>query len=120
MAKIHRLAQYMLQYPVERQDYLNQRTPEVLDVLAGTDWAADMETRKSVSYSIERLGGHLLDCSVAKQTVVASSCGESDFYGIVRVAAFGIETRQLLCQLGVPLRLDILCDSSAAREIRTR
>ena len=67
-----------------------------------------------MSCRIERFGGHLLHCSVAKQTLVALS-SESAFYGIVRAAAFGIQTRQLLCQLGVPLRLDILCDSSAVK-----
>ena len=65
--------------------------------------------------TIERLDGHLQHCSVAKQTVFALSSGEGEFHGIVRVAACGIQTRQLLGQLGVPLRLDILCDSSAAR-----
>ena len=65
-------------------------------------------------------GRHWLDCSVAKQTVVALSSGASEFYGIVRAAAVGIQSHQLLCQLGVPLHLDILCDSSAAREICTR
>ena len=74
----------------------------------------------SVSCTIELLGGCLLDCSVGKQPVVALTSGESEFYGIVRTTACGIQTRQLLGQLGVPLRLDILCDSSAARVIRTR
>ena len=41
-------------------------------------------------------------------------------HGIVRAAAVGIQSRQLLCQLGVPLHLAILCDSSAARERCTR
>ena len=48
----------------------------------------------------------------ATQSVLSS--GESEFHGIVRAAAFGTQTRQLL-RPGVPLPLDILCDSSAAR-----
>ena len=52
--------------------------------------------------------------------LAALSNSEIKFYGIVRAAACGIQTRQLLCQLGVPLRLDVLCESLAAREICTR
>ena len=95
-----------------------QRTQEMPAILRGTDWAADTEAWKSVSCTIERLGGHLLGCSVAKQTVVALSSGESESHGIVRTAAFGIQTRQLLCQLGVPLRLDILCEISGSGMVR--
>ena len=119
-AKLHRQAWYVLHYPEERWNYEQQRTREMLEVLTNTDWAADTETRKSVSCAIEHHGVHLLDGSAAKQPVVALTSGESEFYGIVRTTAFGIQTRELLGQFGVPLRLDILCDSSAARLIRTR
>ena len=73
-----------------------QRAPEVLEILTHSDWADDTETRKFVTCTIERLGGHLWDCSVAKQTAVALSSGDSEFYGIVRAAASGIQSRQLL------------------------
>ena len=119
-AKLHRQAWYVLHYPEERWNYEQQRTPEMLEVLTNTDWAADTESRKSVSCTIEHHGVHLLDGSAAKEPVVALTSGKSEFYGIVRTTAFGIQTRQLLGQLGVLLRLDILCDSSAARVIRTR
>ena len=118
-AKLHRPARYMLQYLEESRD---PRVPAHTGNAGSTDGpiGPETETQKSVSCTSERLGGHLLDSSVAKQTLVALSSGESEFNGIVRAAAFGIQTHQLLCQLGVPLRLDILCDSSAAREVCTR
>ena len=59
-AKLHRLARYMLQYPEERWGYEYQRTPTSLEVLTDTDWAADKETRRSVSFTIGRLGRHWL------------------------------------------------------------
>ena len=71
--------------------------------------------------------GNRLDCrhrdgkSVSsKQTVVALSSGQSELYGVARPAAFGIQTRQLLQQLGVPLRLDILCDTSSSKSCGCR
>ena len=100
-ARLHRLARYMLQYAEESWDDKYHRAPGVLDVLTDNDWAADTEMRRSVSFTIERLGGH-------------------EFYRIVKAAVLGIRTRQLLEQLGVPSRLHILCDSSAARVICTR
>ena len=73
-----------------------QRAPEVLEVLTDFDWAAKTETRKLVTCMMERLGGHLWDCSVAKQTAVALGSGDSEFHGMVRAAASGIQSRQLL------------------------
>ena len=42
-AKLHCLAWYMLQDPEERWDHESQRTPETLEVLTDTAWAADTD-----------------------------------------------------------------------------
>ena len=42
----------------------------------------------------------MLDCSVAKLSVVALSTGEAEFYGIVRAVATSKETSQILEQIG--------------------
>ena len=94
--------------------YVYQALPKNLEVLTDADWAADKESRRSVSCSTERFGQHLLEVSVAKQSVVALSSSESEFYGIVRACAQGIQMQQLLGAVGVPVGLDILSDSSAA------
>ena len=113
-ARLVRVARYLLEYPKETWMYVYQAFPKNLEVLTDADWAADKESRRSVSCSAERFGQHLLEVSVAKQSVVALSSGESEFYGIVRVCAHGIQTQQLLGAVGVPVGLDILSDSSAA------
>ena len=56
-------------------------------------------------------------CSVAKQTVVALGNGESEFYGIVRAAAFGVQTCQLLCQFVYCCVSTSCADSSAAKDL---
>ena len=100
--------------------YVYQALPKNLEVLTDADWAADKESRRSVPCSTERFGQHLLEVSVAKQSVVALSSGEREFYGIVRACAQGIQTQQLLGAVGVPVGLDILSDSSAARGVCNR
>ena len=62
----------------------------------------------------------MLDCSVAKQSRVALSSGEAEFYGIVRAVATSKQTSQILEQIGMQLELTIASDSSAARGICTK
>ena len=85
-----------------------------------TDWASDELTRKSVSCTVERYGSHMLDCSVAKQSLVALSSGEAEFYGIVRAVATSKQTSQILEQIGMQSEVTIASDSSAALGICTR
>ena len=85
-----------------------------------TDCAADELTMKSVSCTVERYGSHMLDCSVAKQSLVALSSGEAEFYGIVRAVATSKQTSQILEQIGMQLEVTTASDSSVARGICTR
>ena len=81
------LARYVLQHPAETWLFNYQADPKTLFVYTDTDWAADELTRKSVSCTVERYGSHMLDCSVAKQSLVALSSEEAEFYGIVKAVA---------------------------------
>ena len=62
----------------------------------------------------------MLYCSVAKQSSVALSSGEAEFYGILRAVATSKQTSQVLEQIGVPEEVTIASDNSAARGICTR
>ena len=86
---VHRLqavsvARSVLQHPCETWLFNYEADPKTLHVYTDTDWAADELTRKSVSCTVERYGSHMLDCTVAKQWLVALSSEEAEFYGIVR------------------------------------
>ena len=74
----------------------NHADPKSLHVYTDTYWAADELTRKSVSCTLERCGSHMLDCSVAKQSLVARSFGEAEFYGIVSAVVTSKQTSQVL------------------------
>ena len=111
---------YVLQHPGETWLFGYQADLKTLHVYTDADWAADELTRKSVSCTVERYGSHMLDCSVAKQSVVALSSGEPEFHGIVRAVATSKQTSQILEQIGMQLEVTIASDSSAARGICTR
>ena len=78
-----RMARYVLQHQGETWLFNCEANLGTLYVYTDTDWAADELTRKSVSCTVERYGSHMLDCSVAKQSLVALSFEEAEFYGIV-------------------------------------
>ena len=94
--------------------------PKTLYVYTDTDWAADELSRKSVSCTVERYGSHMIDCSVAKQSLVALSSGEAEFDGVVRAVATSKQTSQILEQIGMQSEVTIASDSSAARGICIR
>ena len=65
-------------------------------------------------------GGHLIESSTSSQHVVSLSTAESEFYGIVRGAASGIQLREAFTRLGFTVQVRVLSDSSAARAMTAR
>ena len=78
-------------------------------------WAGDEITRKSTSCVAESHGDHLVDLSISKQEPLALSSGEAEFLAIVKGCSMGKQTIQICEGLGMPVSLEILSDSSAAR-----
>ena len=120
--QVVRVAWYILQHPEEIWLFNDQADPKSLYVYTDTDRAAHELTRKSVSCTVERYGSHMLDCSVAKQSLVlvALSSSEAEFHGIVRAVATSKQTSQILEQIGMKAEVTIASDSSAARGMCTR
>ena len=80
-------------------------------ILTDVDWASDSERRGSVDCVHIHHGGHLIEASTSAQQVVSLSTAESEFYGIVRGAASGIQLREAFSQFGFSVRLRALSDS---------
>ena len=118
--QVVRVAWYILQHPEEIWLFNDQADPKSLYVYTDTDRAAHELTRKSVSCTVERYGSHMLDCSVAKQSLVPQSSSEAEFYGIVRAVATSKQTSQILEQIGMKAEVTTASDSSAARGMCTR
>ena len=53
-------------------------------MLTDSDWGACKRTRKSMCSYAERFGKHLIGASCTKQSVIALSSGEAEFYALVR------------------------------------
>ena len=72
------------------------------------------------SYS-ERFGNHLIDSSCARQSVIALSSGEAEFYALTRGAASGMMSKQVWNPIGYEsVGLKLKTDSTAAKGIATR
>ena len=118
--KLRKLAKYLKKNPREIWLYEYQTCPGELWIYTDSDWATDEQTRRSMSCSVERFGKHIVESSCGRQSLVALSSAEAEFYSMIRGAASGIQTQQIFEELGVKLKLVMKCDSSAARGIASR
>ena len=119
--KLKRLVRYLAKYPTEIWKFELQDTPTEYNVYTDSDWASDRETRRSMSSYAEKFGEHLIETSCAKQTVIALSSGEAEFYALSRGAASGLMSQQIYQAIGFGnLNLVLLTDSTAARGIASR
>ena len=91
-----------------------------LVIFTGSDWAADQATRRSMSCSVEMIGGHLLEVSCSRQRVVALSSAEAEYYSMTRGAASGLQTVQIYQSCDLEVVLTLKSDSPAARGIAAR
>lgn len=118
--KPRKLAKFLKKQPRETWVFNFQDCPRELWVHTDSDWASDESTRRSMSCCVERFGSHVIDCSCGRQSVVALSSGEAEFYSMTRGAASGIQTTQIFAGFGYDLIQVMKCDSSAARGIASR
>ena len=93
----------------------------VLEVFSDADWAADRDTRRSVSGSTIFYGGCLLYSSSRTQKVVSLSSAESETYAAASAVMDAILIHSIISWL--LQRVLVIClylDSSAARGILSR
>ena len=93
----------------------------VLEVFSDADWAADRDTRRSVSGSTIFYGGCLLYSSSRTQKVVSLSSAESETYAAASAVMDAILIHSIISWL--LQRMLVIClylDSSAARGILSR
>ena len=119
--KLKHLARYLKKYLLEVWHVDYQEQPEEAVVLTDSDWGACKRTRKSMSSYVERFGKPLIDASCAKQSAIALSSGEAEFYALVRGSAAGLLTIQIWDRIGFKgMKLTMKTEPSAAKGIATR
>ena len=90
-------------------------------VLDDADWAADRNTRRSVSGSAIFYGGCLVYSSSRTQKIVSPSSAESETYAAASAVMDAILIRTILCWvLQVRILMYLYLDSSAARGVLSR
>ncbi|CAE7207180.1 RE2 [Symbiodinium natans] len=118
--RLKRVGKYIAKYPVEKWHFELQEAPAQLESFSDSDWATDRRTRRSMSSTYQRFGKHLLDTSCGRQSLVALSSGEAEFYAMVKTAAEGKLTTEILRHFGWKVEHRVLSDSSAARSMAQR
>ena len=92
----------------------------VIDGWVDTDWAADPETRKSVTGQIIDIDGCPMASKVGQQSLLGQSSGESEFIGMHSVACDMVMFRNLYGWLGFRVEWRLLSDSAAAKGMACR
>ena len=78
------------------------------------------ETRKSTSGGVMLVGEHLIKGWSNKQSVIALSSGEVDYYGMVKGTSNAIGIRGIMQDMGVHSRIRLMTDSAAAVGVAKR
>ena len=120
MFQLKRLGRHLLKYPTEIWVFELQDEPSTFFVYSDSDWATCKSSRKSMSAYSLRYGKHLLDTSCARQSVVALSSGEAEYYALTRGACAGVLLKGVLSELRRKVEMVCLTDSSAAKGITAR
>ena len=86
--------------------YARQSSDATLQVHVGSDWAGDLLGRKSTTGVIVRRGKHLLRHMSCLQTLVALSCGEAEYYALIRgvCTSSGIQSHYQDWMIDVPIQ----------------
>ena len=91
-----------------------------LEVHVDSDWAGDLESRRSTSGMTIRRGAHFLRHMSTMQTVVGLSSAEAEFYALTRGACTAMGTQSFLADWSLQTEIVLYSDSSAARAATQR
>jgi hypothetical protein len=121
MSQVKRLARYLLEVPegVLRFDSEGTKLDKLM-VYVDSDWAGCKTTRKSTSGGAVTWGGGLLKSWSRTQGTVALSSGEAEFYAALKGCAEGIGIKSLMADLGLPVSIEIVQDSTSAKGTASR
>ena len=120
MTNLKRLVRYLKKRPRAVYRFKPQRMDKELLVTVDSDHAGCAVTRKSTTGLVVQLGDHTVKTSSWIQSTVALSSGESEFYALVKGAAYGLSIQALLKDWNVNVTLRVVSDSSAARSFASR
>ena len=121
-AKLKRLARYLVKFPRLVLKYFEGDEFEdmCLDVMADSDWAGCLTTRRSTSGGVVSLRGGMLKGWSSTQGSVAMSSGEAEYYATVKAASEALGAQALAADLGWAWKIRLWLDSTAAKSMASR
>ena len=118
--RLKRLARYLRGAPRMRLWYKRQKEQIVVTAVVDADYGGCVETRRSTSGGVLKIGHHCVKSWSVTQAAVALSTGEAELYGVVKGAGVLMGAVSLARDLGLDMRGVLHTDSSAAKGIASR
>ena len=118
-ARLRRLGRYLAgttraRLFVSRPQHTSNKARQIV-VWTDSDYAGDKQTRKSTSCALVFCDGHS-----RRQTVVATSSAEAEYYSLAAGLQEALAARSILQELTETVEIEVKCDSSAARAMANR
>ena len=110
-----RLARYFSTRTRMTCHFRKQKMPKEIEAWSDSDWAGCLETRRSTSGGLIKLGTHILKSWSVTQNTIALSSGEAEFYAMVKAGSQGLGMRAMCNDLGITSNVKIITDATAAR-----
>ena len=100
MENLLRIAQYLVGHMRYVTKFFRQEQVHAINCFRDSDFAGEVETRKTTSGGILMLGGHQNKSWSSSQSVIALSTGEAELYAINKTTASGLGVQSILHDLG--------------------
>ena len=117
---LKRAARYLVGKPEAALRFRRQEHVDKITVFVDSDLAGDPVSRKSTTGLVAQIGNHTVKSGSTLQSLTALSVGEAEFYAAVQGGQVGLSLKSLYQDLGIPLKIEILCDSSTANSLTDR
>jgi len=120
---LKRIARYLINKPTLVMIFgeVDEAAFGVIEGFSDTDWAGCRITRKSTSGGMLVIGGSVLKSWAKTQSVIATSSGEAEYYGLAKTSAEAIGLKSLCHDLGIKVQsIVVWVDSSAAKAVAGR
>lgn len=118
--KLKRVVRYLLGMPRLVYLYDWQEPFTHIDLFTDTDFAGCRTTRRSTSGGVAMVGTHCARHYSTTQSTISLSSGEAELHGISKGMHHAIGLRSMYKDLGLPLKLRVHSDATAAIGIARR
>ena len=113
-ARLKRLGRYLVGHPRSQTLLRASGHMDVLYAISDSDWATDVESRRSTSCGVLTVDGAVQGVYSRGQTTIAQSSGEAEFYGAASVINEPVGLSGIYAEVGIPMIIVLQLDSTAA------